>query len=75
MVGFPSMLNNRYLVHEVLPHILGGMAIAVGLVILVFTEVIDTRFALEGLIGVPLVVVGAIILITANRIRRKRRGL
>ena len=67
------MPNVRHFYYAVLPQILGSVAIALGLLILILTQVADPRFAKIGLVlGFPLVIVGGIVLTLASLVARKR---
>ena len=66
------MPNARHFYNAVLPQILGSVAIGLGLLILILTQVADPRFAKIGLLaGFPLVIVGGIVLIIANLAARR----
>lgn len=66
------MPNVRHFYHAVLPQILGSLAIGVGLVILIVTQVIEPRYSKIGLlVGFPMVIVGAGVLTVAHLAARK----
>ena len=65
------MPNSRHIYNAVIPFLAGSVAITLGLVILVFTQVVNTAYWRAGMaVGLPLVIVGGLIVFWANMASR-----